>query len=298
MKIDALKYFVQIIEERNISKVAELNHISQSALSQSIKSIETELDKELVIRSNKGITPTKDGEIFYRHAKNINECYNSMLIELTHKSKLNKISIYSHPLFSNYSLPCTLFECQRNMPEIEIDMFALPSDLVEQKIISGEGDIGFINGKPHHNLLTSSVALKDQIHLVAHFDYDIPNEVNPQDLINFIFVMSSGQSMTKNNIEDQLKTHHINISDLSVKYHMDSIESVKLSVLNQYGISFLPYSCIKKELYLKQIKIVPIKNCSIFNETHMITNRVLTEKNTELNNIIQYLQSILNDSLC
>ncbi len=298
MKLDALKYFVQIIEERNISKVAQLNHISQSALSQSIKSIENELDKELIERSNRGITPTHDGEIFYRHAKNINECFNSMMIELNNKSKLKEISIYSHPLFSNYSLPCTLFECQRHMPEIQIDMFALPSELVEQKIISGLGDIGFINGKPHHNLLKSTQALKDPIHLVSHIDYDIPAEIDPHDLVNYSFVMSSGQSMTKNNIENQLKNHHIDMSDLSVKYHMDSIESVKLSVLNQYGVSFLPYSCMKKELYLKQIKIVKIKNCSVYNETYMIVNNVLAEKNPELKNIIQYLHSILSDSLC
>ena len=149
MNIETLQLIAQIIEEKSISKVAENEHISQSALSQHIKNVESKFNTKLFERTNRGIIPTVSGEIFYRHAKNIVDCYDSLINELsTNKNDITNIKIFANPLFSSYALPCTLFDLQMHFPDIHIDMIVLPSLIVEQKIISGEGDIGFINGKP------------------------------------------------------------------------------------------------------------------------------------------------------
>lgn len=299
MNIETLRLISQIIESRSITKVAERENISQSALSQHIKSIELRLGVQLFDRSNRGLIPTVEGETFYRYAKNIVDCYHSLLREFEeNKRNFTKVTIYANPLFSSYALPCTLFDLQTHFPEINMDMIVLPSLLVEQKILSGEGDIGFINGKPQSMQLWSQSVLVDPIHLVVKYDSVLPDRILPNDLYLYPLIMSSGRSVTRDTIDEGLRRNNVRIEKLTIKHHMDTIESVKLSVLNGYGLSFLPYSSIKKELYLKQLRIIELKDVSIANEFYLILNKQFIAKNKPLNEVVEYLKNVLSDTLC
>ena len=299
MNIETLRLISQIIESRSITKVAERENISQSALSQHIKSIESRLGVQLFDRTNRGLIPTVEGETFYRYAKNIVDCYHSLLREFEeNKRNFTKLTIYANPLFSSYALPCTLFDLQTHFPEINMDMIVLPSLLVEQKILSGEGDIGFINGKPQSTQLWSQSVLVDPIHLVVKYDSVLPEQILPNDLYLFPLIMSSGRSVTRDTIDEGLRRNNVRIEKLTIKHHMDTIESVKLSVLNGYGLSFLPYSSIKKELYLKQLRIIELKDVSIANEFYLILNKQFIAKNKPLNDVVEYLKNVLSDTLC
>ena len=299
MNIETLRYITQVIEEQSITKVSEKMHISQSALSQHIKATENNLNTQILNRTNRGITPTINGEILYRHAKNIIDCYDAMLEELKgFQDSLARIQIFANPLFSSYALPCTIFDLQRKFPSINLDMLVLPSHMVEQKIISGDGDIGFINGQPQNKSLISRSVMKDPIHLVSEISYPIENTIQFEQLQRIPLIMSSGQSVTRMNINNALSLKGVDISRLNIKYHMDTIESVKLSVMNKLGLSFLPYSSIKKELYLKQLKIIDVPEVEIFNEFYLILNKRFISKNSVLNEVILYLQGILADTLC
>lgn len=299
MNIETLRLISQVIESRSITKVAERENISQSALSQHIKSIELRLGVQLFDRTNRGLIPTVEGETFYRYAKNIVDCYHSLLREFEeNKRNFTKVTFYANPLFSSYALPCTLFDLQTHFPEINMDMIVLPSLLVEQKILSGEGDIGFINGKPQSMQLWSQSVLVDPIHLVVKYDSVLPDRILPNDLYIYPLIMSSGRSVTRDTIDEGLRRNNVRIEKLIIKHHMDTIESVKLSVLNGYGLSFLPYSSIKKELYLKQLRIIELKDVSIANEFYLILNKQFIAKNKPLNEVVEYLKNVLSDTLC
>lgn len=68
MLLTQIEYFKIIIETQSFSKAAELCNITQSAISQQIKSLEAELGVPLLDRHNRTFTPTKAGEVFYRNA--------------------------------------------------------------------------------------------------------------------------------------------------------------------------------------------------------------------------------------
>ena len=68
-----MQYFVTVVETNSFTKAAELCYISQSAISQQIKSLEEELDVKLLIRHKKSFSLTPSGEYFYKHCKDILE---------------------------------------------------------------------------------------------------------------------------------------------------------------------------------------------------------------------------------
>ncbi len=61
MDIRILKYFLTVAKEENITRAAEILHISQPSLSQQLKELELELGKQLLIRGKRKTTLTEDG---------------------------------------------------------------------------------------------------------------------------------------------------------------------------------------------------------------------------------------------
>lgn len=74
MEIRALENFLAVAREQNITAAAESLHISQPALSTQLKSMETELGKQLLIRGVKGsrkVMLTEEGMILRKRAEEI-----------------------------------------------------------------------------------------------------------------------------------------------------------------------------------------------------------------------------------
>ena len=68
MLFKQMQYFISIVKNNSFTEAAEENYISQSAISQAIKSLEDELGVELLQRKNRGFTLTNAGEYFYKQS--------------------------------------------------------------------------------------------------------------------------------------------------------------------------------------------------------------------------------------
>ena len=81
-ELSQLFYFVTIVEQKTISKAAEVLLISQPALTRSLKNLEEALEVELFDRKKNKVTLNKNGQLAYQYAKNILEMANTMKTEL------------------------------------------------------------------------------------------------------------------------------------------------------------------------------------------------------------------------
>lgn len=71
MELRALRYLVEIADEKSINKAAEKLYVSQPTLSRAIQALERELGFEVLERTNHGVRLTKLGERFYYYAKSV-----------------------------------------------------------------------------------------------------------------------------------------------------------------------------------------------------------------------------------
>ena len=71
MELRTLTYFVTVAEELNITKAAQILHLSQPPLSAQIKNLEDELGTPLFIRGKRHLTLTDAGQLLYQRAKDI-----------------------------------------------------------------------------------------------------------------------------------------------------------------------------------------------------------------------------------
>src|SRR6476661_11160955 len=71
MQLESLKMFCDVVETGSFSRAAQLNHVTQSAVSQQIRSLETRYEQKLLSRSARQVTPTPAGERLFRGCKEI-----------------------------------------------------------------------------------------------------------------------------------------------------------------------------------------------------------------------------------
>ena len=70
VKLELYRVFKEVAETGNISAAAKNLYISQSAVSQSVKQLETALQARLFARSPRGVTLTGEGQMLYQYVRN------------------------------------------------------------------------------------------------------------------------------------------------------------------------------------------------------------------------------------
>ena len=79
MQINKLYYFISVAKYLNFTKAAEECHLAQSAMSQQINSLESELGFKLFNRTRRNVVLTESGKVFYKNIKNVINDYNSAI---------------------------------------------------------------------------------------------------------------------------------------------------------------------------------------------------------------------------
>lgn len=69
VKLELYRVFKEVAEAGNITAAAQTLFISQSAVSQSIKQLEAELQTRLFARNSRGVTLTADGRMLYEYVR-------------------------------------------------------------------------------------------------------------------------------------------------------------------------------------------------------------------------------------
>ena len=90
MLLRQMEYFLSVVNTGSFSEAAEECHISQSAVSQQIKALESELGAELLSRHNRTFSLTEAGELFYRKATVIMTDLNKLKKEVARSARSGK----------------------------------------------------------------------------------------------------------------------------------------------------------------------------------------------------------------
>lgn len=299
MNIDYLRSLIAVSEQGSISRAAEQLHISQSALSQQIQTLERLFDTQLFERSHKGAILTLSGETVYHYAINIIESFEQLQKALIQVKKQDRtFKILSTSVLHSYALPCTLYHLSEKYPNVHLDIKSVPSRLIEQNILKGFADIGLISGPPTCKDVISKKVYNERYCLVANPNLTIPNTINLQDIYNYPLIMLNSMQKSRKLLDAALTSNGIQVERLNVPYYLDSAESIKMSALQGYGIVFLPYMSIKKELYNKQLKIINIDDFNHSIDYFAIRRQDTNVYDLDINKFLNYIEEILSETVC
>ena len=139
----------RIVELRTFTKAADELGLTQSAVSQSVSSLEEELHIKLLNRSKNGAKLTAEGELLFPHIEKV--CYELRAIEERARElrglETGTVRIATMGSVSAHWLPGLIAKFQKRWPNIEFALLQGDYTATEEWIKSGAVDFGFVN--PH-----------------------------------------------------------------------------------------------------------------------------------------------------
>ena len=145
VKLELYKVFKEVAEAGNITAAAQALYISQSAVSQSIKQLESDLQTRLFARNSRGVTLTADGKLLYEYVRSaigLLETGEAKLSQ-TRELQMGHLTIgASDTVTSQFLLPY-LDSFHKQYPAIHIQIVSGRSHKVLGLLRSGKVDIAF-----------------------------------------------------------------------------------------------------------------------------------------------------------
>ena len=122
--LELYRVFYAVAKHKHMTKASEELHISQPAISQSIKKLEDQLGGTLFLRSNKGMELTEEGKMFYEYVKGALELINNAENEFTSFKDLSKgeVKIGCSTTLTKLVLMNALKEFHLDYPNININI--------------------------------------------------------------------------------------------------------------------------------------------------------------------------------
>lgn len=140
-----LKYFVVAAEVGQISQAAVELNITQSAVTTAIRELESLLNTQLFKRLPQGVVLTDTGRRFLNHAYGILSSVNeAMLLANWEEHFTGKLSIAASYTVIGYFLPAHLKRLASLYPELEIQLFELPREEIEEGLLQNKYDVAVL----------------------------------------------------------------------------------------------------------------------------------------------------------
>ena len=281
------KVFYTVAKNKHMTKASKELHISQPAISQSIKKLEEQLGGTLFLRSNKGMELTEEGKMFYDYLKGAIELIKNAENDFTSFKDLSKgeVKIGCSTTLTKLLLLDPLKKFHRDYPNINIQIKNdLTSNLINDLKL-GKLDFVIINesGIKEKNLNLEKIAeLKQGFIYNPDFFNDEIEDLD--DLNKYPLILQKEESNSRKML-DYITT--LNEVKLIPKMEVVSQELVTEFTNIGFGIGFTIIDLAKiKYNSLRELKInKKIPNINIYLATNKSISLTFASKM-----ILQYIQ--------
>jgi len=250
MQIETLKAFCDLVETRSFTRAAELNYVSQSAVSQQLRALERRFEQRLVERgAGLGVEPTAAGKLLYAEGKAILARLRALEERLreptgTMTGTVRVATVYSVGL---HALPPHVKQFLREHPQVQIQVEYSRTDRVVEACLSGDIDLGIV-AFPTRRPKLEVIPLRDEeLVLVVSPEHRLArrHQIPIIALKGEAFVAFDRSVPTRRYIDRALRRHG---AQVRVTTEFDNIETIKRSVEAGLGVSIVPEATVKNEV--------------------------------------------------
>ena len=193
VKLELYRVFKEVAEAGNITAAAQTLFISQSAVSQSIKQLEAELQTRLFARNSRGVTLTADGRMLYEYVRSAMGLLETGEEKLSQSRDLQMGHLTigaSDTVTSQFLLPY-LDRFHRQYPAIHIQIISGRSHKVLGLLQSGKVDIAFASTPQEAASLETFPCLTTHSIFVAGAEYpcDFDHVYSLEEIARFPLIL-------------------------------------------------------------------------------------------------------------
>ncbi len=250
MHIETLKVFCDLVDLQSFSLAAERNFVTQSAVSQQIRTLEEKFKRRLLerVRGRREVKLTSAGEVFYRECKNVLAAYDQLNENL--RGLVGKIGgsvkvscTYSVGL---HELPAKVGEFMSKFPTAKIDLEYSRTTKVVRDVLNGSVELGVLAFPEPRRGLTIVQMPAHRLVLICPPDHTFAKrtQIKAKALDGQDFVLFERDTPTRKAIDRILKNQGVEVKKVA---EFDNIETIKRAVQVGFGLAILPQPSVTDE---------------------------------------------------
>lgn len=278
------KVFYHVATSLSFSEASKKLYISQSAVSQSIKTLEKKLEQPLFIRSTKKVRLTPAGEVLLKHiepAMNLIARGENQILE-ANTFGLGQLRIGASDTICRYFLVPYLQEFHRKFPNVPIKVTNATSLGCVELLDQGKVDV-IVTNIPNLRLNQSYVQKKvcafTDVFIANPTYFDLKNQVvSLKDLTRYPLLMLDQKSTTSEFLHNLFLQHQLElIPEIELSSNDLLIDLARIGL----GIACIPDYCLQKEsadlFVLKLTEQIPKRSLAVSTNPNLPASASTTE---------------------
>jgi len=293
MQIESLKVFCDLAETESFTKAAQINSVTQSAVSQQISSLERIFKSLLIERSKKRFRLTREGQVLYDYSKQIIQTYESLHSKLQElkdiiSGTIRVATIYSIGL---HDLPPYIKKFMKNYPTVNIHVEYRRANQVYEDVYSNVVDLGLVAYPIKDSKLEIIPLRKEPLVLICHPQHPFAKQkaIKLKHLVDQKVIGFEPDIPTRKALDKILREYGVDVKHVM---EFDNVETVKRAVEIDAGISIVPLGTVTQEIAKQTLAAVEIEDGEFFRPLAAIY-----KKNKVLSPAMKQFLSILKESI-
>jgi DNA-binding transcriptional LysR family regulator len=265
MHVERLKIICDLAETECFTKAAQLNNLTQSAVSQHILRLERQFKSRFFERSRKKCRLTREGQALYEHSRQIIRICNLLNNRIQEIRDISSRTVRVATICSIglHELPSPLKKFLELFPTLHVQVEFRPTDQVYDDLLENVADLGLV-AYPVKNIELEIMPLrKDILVMICHPKHPLARSRSAKlsQLAGEKFISFEQDIPTRNAVDNILKRHDVEVGSVM---ELDNIESVKRAVEIEAGISIVPQGTITQEVSMHTLAEVRIEGVDTF----------------------------------
>jgi LysR family transcriptional regulator, transcriptional activator of the cysJI operon len=249
MQLETLKMFCDVVETGSFSRAAQLNHVTQSAVSQQIRALENRYEQKLLSRSARQVTPTPAGERLFRGCKEILARFSEVEQEIREQSSevqgtTTVSTIYSVGLHELRNVQKQLLKTH---PKVNMRLNYRRNDQVYDDVILGAAEIGIVAYPQPRAGVDIHPFRDDKLAVVCSPNHPLASKskVSLTALSGVPFIAFDREAPTRKALDRLFREKNLDVEPVM---EIDNIETIKRAVEMGIGVAILPVATVASEV--------------------------------------------------
>ncbi|HEY9855499.1 MAG TPA: LysR family transcriptional regulator [Stenomitos sp.] len=276
MNLDQLRTFAKAADTLSFTQAARLLHISQPAVSQQIRELESSLKVTLFERRGRTLALTPAGERLRPLALDLLSNVKRTEDELSEFRGVPQgvFLIGAECTPGTYLLPQALGVFTRDFPGVRLSLRVTDIESIERALQDGELDLAVTETSPSRLSGWERIPFfKDEYVIITPPDHRWAScsVIDPGELAGEPFILRQKDWALRKGFAEQLLTAGFNPDRFMIRFELNSTESIKHAVMAGLGVGFAPVHAMRVELEAGRLATVRIRDLSFERSLWLMT---------------------------
>ena len=268
LELSTLRVFLAAAEEKNFSQAARRLHLSQSAVSQNIQTLEHAYGIDLFLRRGRSVALSEAGEAILPMVRGV--LRSARLLEDTLQN-INAVDVGGELLIGcstsagKYLMPALLSMFQLEYPAVHPRVKIMSRDGIFERLLQQVIPMGASSKLFEHREIDCQPLFEDRIILIVPADHPWVKfgRATPDDLLDQRLILREELSGTCETVMQGLRAYGITPDMLNVAMELGNPEAIEMAVERGVGIAFVSEMVAARGLALGRIKKVEVQGLDL-----------------------------------